>query len=114
MQPKLLSSAVFAGLLSILVSGNALAFDADAAKTLAQDNKCFRCHSIDKEKDGPAWTKISAKFKAESNGQEKLLHHLTSGEIAKFPDGHEEPHKVLKTDDPAAAKNLVEWILSLN
>jgi cytochrome c len=87
--------------------------DADAAKDFAKENKCFRCHGVDKPKDGPAWTKIAEKFKADPKGEEKLLHHLTSGEKAKFPDGHEEDHMILKSDDAKATKNLVDWILSL-
>jgi cytochrome c len=87
--------------------------DAAAAKALAKQNNCFRCHGVDKDKDGPAWNKIAAKFKADPKGEEKLLHHLTSGEKAKFPDGHEEAHMILKSDDAAATKNLVDWILSL-
>jgi cytochrome c len=87
--------------------------DADAAKAFAKEKTCFRCHAIDKDKDGPAWTKIAAKFKADPTGKEKLLHHLSSGEKAKFPDGHEEDHLILKSDDPAAIQNLVDWILTL-
>lgn len=94
-------------------SANAEAVDADAAKAFAKQNKCFRCHGVDKDKDGPAWTKIAAKFKADPKGEEKLLHHLSSGEKAKFPDGHEEAHMILKSDDPKETQNLVDWILSL-
>jgi len=94
-------------------SANAEVVDADAAKAFAKQNNCFRCHGLNKDKDGPAWTKIAAKFKADPKGEEKLLHHLTSGEKAKFPDGHEEAHMILKSDDPKETKNLVDWILSL-
>jgi len=87
--------------------------DADAAKALAKQSNCFRCHGVDKDKDGPAFTKSAAKFKADPKGEEKLLHHLSSGETAKFPDGHEEAHIILKSDDPKEIKNLVDWILSL-
>ena len=54
-----------------------------------------------------------AKFKADPKGEEKLLHHLSSGEKAKFPDGHEEAHMIVKSDDPKEIQNLVDWILSL-
>jgi len=94
-------------------SANAEAVDADAAKAFAKQNNCFRCHGLNKDKDGPAWTKLAAKFKADPKGEEKLLKHLTSGEKAKFPDGHEEAHMILKSDDPKETKNLVDWILSL-
>jgi cytochrome c len=95
------------------ISANAEGFDAVAAKALAKQNGCFRCHGVDKDKDGPAWNKIATKYKADPKGEEKLLHHLSSGEIAKFPDGHEAPHEILKSDDPKQTQNLVDWILSL-
>ncbi len=102
-----------AALIMCCFSANAESVDVDAAKGLAKQNNCFRCHGVDKDKDGPAWNKIAAKFKADPKGEEKLLHHLTSGETAKFSDGHEEAHMILKSDDAKATKNLVDWILSL-
>ncbi len=94
-------------------SANAESVDADAAKAFAKQNNCFRCHGVDKDKDGTAFAKTAAKFKADPKGKEKLLHHLSSGETAKFPDGHEEAHMILKSDDPKETQNLVDWILSL-
>jgi cytochrome c len=94
-------------------STDAGAVDADAAKAFAKQNNCFRCHGVDKDKDGPSFTKTAAKFKADPKAAEKLLHHLSSGEKAKFPDGHEEAHMILKSDDPKEIQNLVDWILSL-
>ncbi len=85
----------------------------DAAKALAKENGCFRCHGTDKDKDGPAWNKVSAKYKGDAKAIDKLLEHLSSGKNVKFADGHEEAHKILKTEDPKDAKNLVEFILSL-
>ena len=87
--------------------------DVDAAKALAKENSCFRCHGTDKDKDGPAWNKIAAKYKGDAKAQEKLLKHLASGESATFPDGHKEAHAILKAEDPKAATNLVDFILSL-
>ena len=107
---KSISLVVF---MSLWFSANAQAVDVEAAKALAKQNNCFRCHGVDKDKDGPAWNKIAAKYKGDAQAQEKLLHHLSSGEPAKFPDGHEEPHAILKSDDANATKNLVDWILSL-
>lgn len=103
----------FALLAVFCFSATAEAVDADAAKAFAKENNCLRCHGVSKDKDGPAFTKVAAKFKDAPNAEEKLLHHLSSGETAKFPDGHEEPHKILKSDDANAIKNLVAWILSL-
>lgn len=87
--------------------------DVDAAKALAKENGCFRCHGTDKDKDSPAWNKVSAKYKGDAKAQEKLLQHLASGKNVKFADGHEEAHTILKAEDPKAASNLVDFILSL-
>lgn len=98
------------------LSAGAAGVDVEAAKTLARDNNCFKCHAVSKEKDGPAYTKVAEKYRGKPNAEERLIEHITSGEKAKFPDGHEEKHKIIKTDPPndkAQIKNLVDWILSL-
>ncbi len=92
---------------------NANAADAEAAKMLARQSGCFKCHSVEKKKDGPAWRDVAAKYQGNPGAEAKLIHHITSGEMAKFPDGHEEAHKIVKSKDPAEIKNLIDWILSL-
>ncbi len=92
------------------------AADEEAAKALARQNNCFKCHSVEKEKDGPAWKKVAEKYRGKADAEAHLINHVTSGEKAKFPDGHEEEHKIVKTSPPkdmAQIKNLVDWILSL-
>jgi cytochrome c len=91
----------------------ASAVDADAARTLARQSNCFKCHAIDKDKDGPAWKKVAEKYKGKPGAEDKLIKHITSGEKAKFPDGHEEDHAIVKTKDQGQIRNLVDWILSL-
>ena len=103
---------VCAFLSTALIAFDANAVDADAAKALAKQSNCLRCHGIDKKKVGPAFNEIAAKYKGVQTAEDKLIKHLGSGEMAKFPDGHEEAHMILKAD-PAETKNLVEWILSL-
>src|SRR6266480_4415741 len=88
-----------------------LAADAPAAQSLAQKSGCFKCHGVDKKKDGPALRDAAAKYKDKADAQEKLVYHVTSGEKVKFEDGHEEEHKKVKTSDPNETKNLVAWIL---
>jgi cytochrome c len=110
-------------LMAALVAGGALlafvpsaqAVNEEAAKTLARDNNCFKCHAVSKDKDGPAYKKVADKYRGKADAQDKLVHHITSGEKAKFPDGHEEAHKIVKTDPPndmAQIKNLVDWVLA--
>jgi cytochrome c len=98
---------------AVLAPRPASALDADAAQTLARQSGCFKCHAVDKKKDGPAYRDVAAKYKGNAEAEAKLIHHITSGERVKFPDGHEEDHKIVKSKDPAEIKNLVDWILSL-
>ena len=108
-------AAAAAGAAMLLISTSAMAMDADAAKALARQNNCLKCHGIDKDKDGPAYSRVAAKFKGRADAEEHLIYHITSGEKAKFPDGHEEEHKIVKTSPPndkEQIKNLVQWILA--
>jgi cytochrome c len=82
---------------------NAFAVDADAAKALAKSNGCYKCHSVDKEKDGPSFKATAAKYKDKPDGEQALITHLTTG-----PDGH----MVVKAKDPAEVKNLADYILA--
>jgi len=90
----------------------AAAPDAAAAEALARQNNCFKCHSVAKKKDGPSFSETAAKYKGKPDAEARLVQHLKSGEKAKFPDGHEEEHKIIKAKDDAEVKNLVDWILA--
>ena len=111
-KPLLVAVAVVFGM---SLSTSALAVDADAALSLARQNGCLKCHAVDKHKDGPAYRDVAAKYKDKDHAEtvKKLLNHITSGEKAKFPDGHEEEHKIIKVKDVAQQTNLIEWVLSL-
>jgi cytochrome c len=107
--------SLLAGAAALLLASGAHAVDEEAAKQLAKQNNCFKCHSITKEKDGPAYKKVAEKYKGKANAEARLIEHITSGEKAKFPDGHEEEHKIVKTSPPkdmAQIKNLVQWVLA--
>jgi cytochrome c len=97
----------------MLGPGAAAAADASKAKLLAGRSGCLRCHAEDKQKEGPAYRDVAAKYKGNAAAQAKLIHHVTSGEKVKFPDGHEEDHAIVKTTKPEEIANLVDWILSL-
>jgi len=106
---------VIATVFGLSLSTSVLAVDGDAALSLARQNGCLKCHSVEKHKDGPAYRDVAAKYKDKDHAEtvKKLINHITSGEKAKFPDGHEEEHKIIKVKDVAQQTNLVEWILSL-
>ena len=110
------TAAAAAFVLGVSLAGPAAAVDAEAAKALARQNNCFKCHGTDKDKDGPSYKKIAEKYKDKPDAEARLIQHITSGEKAKFPDGHEEEHKIVQTtpaNDKEQIKNLVDWILSL-
>lgn len=109
-QFRVLLVLVLWGMFGSVFSANAA--DADAAKATARQSGCFKCHSVEKEKDGPAFRKVAEKYRGKANAEERLITHITTGEKAKFPDGHEEDHKIIKTKDMAEIKNLIGWILS--
>lgn len=111
--PILLSATAAAITLAFSLNVSA-AVDVDGAKELARANNCFKCHGVEKKKDGPAWKDVADKYRGKPDAEAKLIHHITSGEKVKFPDGHEEEHKNIQGKaTPEAIKNLVDFILSL-
>lgn len=89
----------------------AQAADADAAKALLKKNDCFKCHALDKKKDGPSYKEVAAKHRGEADAAQKLLTHMTTSPKVKV-DGKEEEHKEIKGKDDEI-QNLIAWILSL-
>ena len=109
-----ISSTLLGTLVLLAGTVNANAADEAAARALARQSNCFKCHSVDKKKDGPAWRDVAAKYQGNADAEAKLTRHITSGEKVKFEDGHEEDHAIVKSKDPQEIKNLVDWILSLH
>jgi cytochrome c len=105
---------IYLALILVLLSGSALIADAAddaAAEALAKKSGCFKCHSVDKKKDGPSFKETAAKYKGKPDAEQKLTTHLTTNPKVKV-DGKEEAHDSLKTKNPAEVKNVVEWVLS--
>lgn len=111
--PTPLMCAIFVAFGAWGYSADSSAVDVEAAKVLARQSDCFKCHAATKKKDGPSFHETAVKYKGKPEAVERLTIHITSGEKAKFEDGHEEDHPIIKTKDKAKIKNLVEWILSL-
>ncbi|MDE2371223.1 MAG: c-type cytochrome [Burkholderiales bacterium] len=86
--------------------------DKDAAMATLRQNNCLKCHGLEKAKDGPAYAEVAKKYKGKADAEAKIAKHLTTGEKAKFPDGHEEDHKIIKVANDAELKNLIAFILS--
>ena len=87
------------------------AADDAAAEALARKSGCFKCHAIDKKKDGPPYKEIAGKWSGKADAEQKLTIHVTTSPKVKV-DGKEEDHEQLKSKDPADVKNVVQWILS--
>lgn len=102
------------GALLLSLTSASFAFDEEAAKAFAKKNDCFKCHALDKVKNGPSLKKIAAKYKGkEAEGEVKMTKHATSGQKVKLEDGSEEEHKIVEAKDSASLKNMIQWVLSL-
>lgn len=105
-------AVALAGALILAWAGAVMAeVDADAAESLAKQNKCSKCHAVDKKKDGPPYKETAAKYKGKADAEQKLYTHLTTSPKVKV-DGKEEEHKAIKAKNEAEVRNLVRWILS--
>jgi len=86
--------------------------DVKAAETLARQSACMKCHAVDVKRQG-----LRGRMSLRSTWvlwrRGGPLPHVTTGRKARFDDGHEEIHPIVKTSDPDRINNLVNWILSL-
>ena len=114
MKHKIFISTLLTFSTIVIVSSQTFAagVDADAAKSLAKRNDCFKCQALDKTKKGPSYKKIATKYKGKADGEEKLIKNFTTGPKVKLEDGTEEEHKIIDTKDMKEMKNLANWILS--
>jgi cytochrome c len=115
LQPNRRSAGFVVALLALSITRSGFAaIDPVAAEALLRKNGCFKCHAVDKKKDGPSYREVAKKYKDKDKGEAetRLVTHITTGEKAKFPDGHEEDHKIIKTKDMEEIRNGIKWILS--
>jgi cytochrome c len=87
--------------------------DAEAAQALAKKNNCFKCHAIDKTKNGPSYRRVAARLKTKPDGVEAIVEHVLAGHMVQLQDGIDQNHPIIDTKDPAELRNLALWILSL-
>ena len=106
------AGVVFGLSTALSTSSVTAAVDAEAAKALAKSNDCFKCHAVDKDKKGPSFKKVAAKYKGKADGEDKVTKNITTGPKVKLDDGKEEEHKTIDSKDPKQVKNLVQWILA--
>ena len=103
--------AITIGALVALGSAPAARADDAAVESLMKKSNCFKCHAVDKKKDGPPYKEVAAKYKGKPDAEEKLYIHLTTNPKVKV-DGKEESHDSLNTKDDAQIREVIKWILS--
>jgi cytochrome c len=85
--------------------------DEDAARALAKKSDCFKCHTVDEKKDGPAYREVAKKYRGKPDAEAKLYKHVTTAPKVKI-DGEEEDHQIVKSKNDAEIYNLIRFILS--
>jgi cytochrome c len=96
---------------ALMIAGSAMAADLpDVGK-----KKCGACHAVDKEKVGPAFNDISAKYKGDAEAVAKITASITKG--GKFgwktKSGSAMPPKGLGATD-ADIQVMAEFIAGLS
>ena len=94
-----------------LTSSAAFALDDAGREALMKDSKCFKCHAVDKKKDGPSFKETAAKYKGKADAEKKLYTHLTTGPMIKI-DGEEEKHTKIKSTNDDDIKAVATLILA--
>jgi len=85
--------------------------DPAAASKVLKESGCNKCHAVDKDKKGPAFQKVAAKYKGHADAEVKLTDFVTKSPKIKM-DGGDEEHKAVASKDAGQVKNLVQWILA--
>ncbi|MDX1594919.1 MAG: c-type cytochrome [Gammaproteobacteria bacterium] len=83
-----------------------------AIQRLARKNDCFKCHAVQREKEGPSWHSVAEKYRDREDARARLYKHLTTAPIIDL-QGDPEKHKQLKDLQPGEIRALVDWILTL-
>jgi cytochrome c len=112
MKLRLIVGLLFGLSAAMSMTSVSAAVDEEGAKALAKSSDCLKCHAVDKDKKGPSYKKVAAKYKGKADGEAKVTKFVTSGQKVKLDDGKEEDHKIVDSKDPKQIKNLVDWILA--
>jgi cytochrome c len=79
---------------------------------MLRDNECLKCHSVTRDKIGPAWEDVAAKYRGRPDAEERLVKHLTTAPIIDL-DGNPETHRAITRMSEAQVRMLSRWLLSL-
>lgn len=109
---QLVAVCILGATVASFSSASVAAVDADAAAASTKRSGCMKCHATDKDKAGPSFKSIAAKWKGKADADAKLTDLLTKGAKIKTKDGTEEEHKALDSKDAGEARNVIGWLLS--
>ncbi len=104
MMKTLIMTAASAALL--VASGLAAA---DGA-TLAQNNACMSCHSVDKKVVGPAFKDVAKKYAGDKAAKGKLTAKVKAGGKGVWGEIPMPPNPQVK---PADLDTIIAWVLAL-
>jgi cytochrome c len=107
-------NALILGSFALAFAGQAtvtLAMDEEAMRALMRKSDCFKCHAIDRKKDGPPYKEVARKYKDKADAEDKLFIHLTTHPKVEV-DYVEEEHVSLKTKDESEIRGVIQWILT--
>lgn len=103
------------GLLLVVSAGagmvQAQTVDVEAAEDLARKSNCTKCHSVSKERLGPAFRTTAEKYRGRADALAVLVTHMTTGPKIMLDD-EEEKHQIVKSKDESEINNLARYILS--
>ena len=83
----------------------AQAVDVEAAEDLARRSNCTKCHSVTKERLGPAFRTTAEKYRGRADALAVLVTHMTTGPRIVLDD-EEEKHQIVKSKDESEINNL--------
>jgi cytochrome c len=85
--------------------------DLAGAEALARKSACFKCHAVEREKDGPAFKDVAARARGKADAEAGLVRFFKTGAKPGKESG-KELHPQVKSSDEAEIANLVRYVLS--
>lgn len=82
-----------------------------AGKSLMMKSDCSSCHKVSETSIGPAFEKVSAKYKSTPNANEYLASKIVKGSSGVWGEVPMPAHPAMKESE---VKQIVEWIMSLS
>jgi cytochrome c len=80
---------------------------------LASSKGCVACHDVNTKKVGPAFKDVAAKYAGQKDAASKLTAKVLNGGAGVWGQVAMPPNKAMGVSE-SDARQLVEWVLSLN